>query len=184
MSDSFDELLNHACDRLFRLTRVMLRDFPQLRRWEQTDDVLQGALIRLHRALQEVQPDSEQHFYNLATVQIRRELLDLAKHHLGPEGGGANHHTDGQAPDEKGGVLAVRAESVEEPTTVAEWTEFHTLIESLPVQERDVFDLIWYQGLPQEDAAKVLGISVRTVKRRWQSARLLLARLHENALPE
>ena len=29
-----DELLHHACDRLFRLTRKMFNGFPQLRRWE------------------------------------------------------------------------------------------------------------------------------------------------------
>jgi DNA-directed RNA polymerase specialized sigma24 family protein len=34
--------------------------------------------------------------------------------------------------------------------------------------------LLWYQELTQEDAAKLLDISVRTVKRRWQSARIKL----------
>ena len=48
----------------------------------------------------------------LAAVQVRRELLDLAKHHFGPEGGGANHHTDGQPADDEGGAMH---ESAEEP---------------------------------------------------------------------
>ena len=34
--------------------------------------------------------------------------------------------------------------------------------------------LLFYEGLTQEEAAKVLGISLRTVKRRWQSARCRL----------
>ena len=35
--------------------------------------------------------------------------------------------------------------------------------------------LIFYEALNQEEAAKVLGVSLRTLKRRWQSAR---CRLH------
>ena len=45
-----NELLQAASERLDQLARVMLNDFPRLRRWEQTDDVLQNALVRLCRA--------------------------------------------------------------------------------------------------------------------------------------
>src|ERR1035438_9653172 len=83
-------LLDHACDRLLRLTRKMFHARPDLRRWEQTDDVFQNAMLRLHRALAEVKPESVRHFFNLAAVMIRRTLLDLAKHHMGPHGQGAN----------------------------------------------------------------------------------------------
>lgn len=47
-------------------------------------------------------------------------------------------------------------------------------MEGLPEEEREIFDLLWYQGLTQAEAANLLNISDRTVKRRWQSARLLL----------
>src|SRR6476661_7110126 len=89
-----NELLNHACERLRKLTRRMLRGFVRLRRWEQTDDVLHNAMMRLHRALSETAPESLRHFFNLAAMQIRRELIDLANHHFGPEGQGAKHDTD------------------------------------------------------------------------------------------
>jgi DNA-directed RNA polymerase specialized sigma24 family protein len=46
-----DELLARASARLTRLTRKMLRDFPGVHRWEETDDVLQNAVVRLCRAL-------------------------------------------------------------------------------------------------------------------------------------
>ena len=75
-----EALLDHACDRLLRLTRKMFHGYPRLRRWEQTDDVFQNSLIRLHRALCDVKVESVRHFFNLAAVQVRRELLDLAKH--------------------------------------------------------------------------------------------------------
>lgn len=34
--------------------------------------------------------------------------------------------------------------------------------------------LLWYEGLSQPEAAAALGVSLATVKRRWQAARLAL----------
>ena len=168
-----EALLHHACDRLLRLTRKMFHGYPNLRRWEQTDDVFQNSMVRLHRALSEVRVESVRHFFNLATVQVRRELLDLAKHYFGPEGFGAKHHTDGQPADEEGGSLH---DNAEEPEDLSSWSEFHAQVENLPEDELEIIDLVYYQGLTQEEAAKVLGISHRTLKRRWQSVKL---KLHE-----
>jgi RNA polymerase sigma-70 factor (ECF subfamily) len=166
-----DALIAHTGERLRRLARRMLRGYPHVGRWEQTDDVLQGALLRLCRAVEAAPPESARHFYNLATLQIRRELLDLADRYQGPHGAGANHHTD-----PTGGAVAGRAAACDGPETVAEWAEFHRHVERLPAEEREVFDLVWYEGLTQEDAAAVLGVSLRTLKRRWQAARLALGR--------
>jgi RNA polymerase sigma-70 factor (ECF subfamily) len=49
-------------------------------------------------------------------------------------------------------------------------------VEALPEGERAVFDLLWYQGLTQAEAAVVLNVSEPTIRRRWRSARL---HLHE-----
>lgn len=170
-SQARELLLLHTNDRLMRLTRKMLRGYPKLRRWEQTDDVCQNAMLRLHRALDGVEIESAAHFFNLAATQIRRELCDLARRHFGPQGGGANHHTDHAPSDEAGGTLANRSQ---EPHDLQSWTEFHQQIENLPDDQREVFNLVWYEGLTQEEAAEAIGISLRTLKRRWQSARLLL----------
>src|SRR5262245_62623942 len=85
------ELLGCACERLRNLARKMLRGYPNVRRWEQTDDVLQTAVIRLHRALQQVPVQTSLDFFRLAALNIRRELLDLARHYYGPQGQGAHH---------------------------------------------------------------------------------------------
>ena len=168
-----DLLLEHACDRLLKLTRKMFRDYPGLRRHEATDDVFTNALMRLSRALEVVQLESVRHFFNLAGLQIRRELLDLKKHYFGPEGHGRNHHTDHQPSDEKGGVLHGRAA---EPEDLETWAEFHDAVGTLPEELQEVFSLIYYDGLTQEEAAQLLGVSLSTVKRRWQEARI---RLHD-----
>jgi RNA polymerase sigma-70 factor (ECF subfamily) len=164
-------LLDHAGDRLLRMTRAMFHDFPALQRWEQTDDVFQDAMIRLHRALAAVEVQSVAHFFNLAGVQIRRTLLDLVKHHLGPEGAAANHHTDHQPADDNGGTLRKVGE---QPDDIEAWTEFHERVGKLPLDEQEVVNLLFYEGLQQEQAAAVLGISYSTLKRRWQAARLRL----------
>jgi len=164
-------LLDHACDRLLRLTRKMFHARPDLRRWEMTDDVFQNAMLRLHRALAEVKPESVRHFFNLAALQIRRTLLDLAKHHLGPHGQGTKHHTDGQPADDEGGSLHDRAE---QPEDLEAWSAFHAQVEVLPDEEKEVVNLLFYEALNQEEAASVLGVSLRTVKRRWHSARCRL----------
>ena len=177
---SKEALLDHACDRLFRLTRKMFHSSGDLRRWEQTDDVFQGSMLRLHKALEKTQVESVRHFFNLAALQIRRELIDNARKHFGPQGIAANHHTDMQAPDDLGGSLHA---AFTEPEDLSQWTQFHTLVETLPEDEREVVNLLFYEALTQEEAAQVLAVNVRTVKRRWQSARLKLNGSNDDNTP-
>jgi RNA polymerase sigma factor (sigma-70 family) len=162
------ELVNAACERLARLTRKMLYADGRLRRWEESSDVFQNAMIRLCRALESTTPQSLREFFRLAAMQIRRELIDLARHHYGPAGAAANHDSrpPGQEP----------ADSGDEPARLMAWGEFHEAIGALPDEERDVFDLLWYQGLTREEAAALLEVSAKTVQRRWQAACL---RLHD-----
>jgi RNA polymerase sigma-70 factor (ECF subfamily) len=181
-----DELLAHACERLRRLTRKMLRGFGGIRRWEQTDDVLQNALLRLWTALRQVTPRTVRDFCGLAALQIRRELLDLARQHFGPEGMGAHHasraETDGPAPAAPAGPGS--PDTTYEPSRLAVWSEFHQQVEALPEDEREVFDLVWYQGLTQDKAAALLGISEATLKRRWLSARRRLHQVLKGQFPD
>jgi RNA polymerase sigma-70 factor (ECF subfamily) len=179
------ELLNHACGRLTRLTRKMLKGFGRLKRWEQTDDVVQNALLRLYRSLAEVKPATAVEFYRLAALNIRRELLDLAKHYYGPRGLGANYASVDRGPGQSEGEPAYdRPASGEGPGHLDAWTAFHAQVERLPEEEKEVFDLLWYQELPQAEAATLLKVATRTVKRRWASARLKLHNSLGGQLPE
>jgi RNA polymerase sigma-70 factor (ECF subfamily) len=170
-----NELIARACDRLRRLTHKMLQDFPRVKRWEDTDDVLQNAALRFMKALETVTPGSVADFFRLAALQIRRELIDLARHYYGPEGAAAQHATkvdDGSAgsapPHEDKAVTTWEAERL------AFWQEFHEHVEALPVKERETFSLLWYHDLTQAEAAAVLNVSIPTIKNWWLSARLLL----------
>jgi hypothetical protein len=104
----------------------MLKGYPGVSRYEQTDDVLQQALIRLYKALQKTSVESPQHLLRLAAVQVRRELIDMARHYGGPHGAGANHHTDGngKAADDEGGQLYNRPTLTDDSPSIEEWGLF------------------------------------------------------------
>jgi RNA polymerase sigma-70 factor (ECF subfamily) len=145
----------------------MLKSYGRVGRWSDTDDLLQNSLLRLHRALATVQPESVRKFYGLASTQIRRELIDLARSHFGPQGIGTKHDSDG-------GEASANVPDVFEPDSLEEWTQFHEAVEELPDAEREAFSLTFYEGLTQIDASRVVGCSLATLKRRLVSARLLL----------
>jgi RNA polymerase sigma-70 factor (ECF subfamily) len=165
---ALDALLRYNCDRLTSLTRRMLGDFRRVRRWTETADVLQNALLRLVGALREAKPQTSREFLALAALQIRRELLDLARQFYGPHGMGANQESaaagpEAPPPEEKGDLS-------HEPCSLAQWTELHQQIDALPDEEREVVGLLFYQGLSQAEAAEMLNVCVRTVQRRWHAA--------------
>lgn len=163
-----DELVRGALSQMERLARKMLRRFPRVRQCTETGDVLQSSLMRLLRALQQVQPASTREFYALAATQIRRELLDLARHYNNPARL-ATHRLGSPFED-------APADVPEPPARVADgrdldrWAAFHQEVEKLPAEEREVVSLIFYHGWSQAAVADLFQITVRTVQRRWQSA--------------
>jgi RNA polymerase sigma-70 factor (ECF subfamily) len=171
-----DALIGRARERLHRLTRVALRDFQKLRVFEESDDVVQAAAMRLQRALESVQIATVMDFFRLASRHVRFELLDLNRRYFGPEGGGAHlplpgHDAEPATIVRSDGALAVKQNA---PEASLFWSEFHERVEQMPDDERETFELVWYQGLTQAEAAQALKVSVPTIKRRWLRARLIL----------
>jgi RNA polymerase sigma factor (sigma-70 family) len=164
------DLIQHSIERFRMLARRMFPRTSDLRRLHETDDVLQKALLRLHRALAQVKPPNVRAFVGLAARQIRWVLRDLSRDAGVAKGlvyTGAT--VPGPDPEQEG-----PEDRVGEPSDLLEWSEFHATIECLPDDEREMFDLLLYEGLTQPEAAAVLQTSLRTVKRRWQRARLML----------
>jgi RNA polymerase sigma factor (sigma-70 family) len=180
-----EALFASALARLTRLARRMLRDFHRVARWEQADDVLQNALVRLDRSLRAVRPRTAKDFFRLAAAQIRRELIDLARHYFGPAGAAA-HHSTRQRSGEHHGATAPDVEPPDtshDPARLAAWTDFHAQIALLADDDRELFDLLWYHGLTQAEVGTVLNVSERTVNKRWIAARLKLADALGGQLP-
>jgi DNA-directed RNA polymerase specialized sigma24 family protein len=59
----------------------------------------------------------------------------------------------------------------------------HDAASALADDDRELFDLVWYLGLSQEQAAQTLGCSVRTVARRWDVLKRHLVRRLEGQAP-
>lgn len=166
------ELAGLAIDRMRVIAHRMLGGAGRVHRWEETDDVVQGALLRLHRALGAVVLKDVQHFLRLAALQVRRELIDLARRHSNPESFAARHETnsfpdvsDSQKVDQAPDHIADTADNV------ADWSRFHAIAAALPGELRQMFDMVWYLGLSQEEIAQLLNCSTRTVRRRWEEGK-------------
>jgi RNA polymerase sigma-70 factor (ECF subfamily) len=158
----------------------MLRRFPNIREWTETLDVVQGSLVRLLATLQNLRPESTSHFFNLAALHLRRELLDLARQFGGERfarlrlaGGAGDSGGAGQV-----GTTGPASEDLEL------WRRFHEAVEQLPAEEREVVSLVFYRGWSQSQIAELFGVTERTVRRRWQSACLQLNRLVGQRLPQ
>ncbi len=171
---ALDELLRRSEDRLTLLTRKMLRDFPSVKRWEQTNDVLQVALMKMIRALSEATPNDERHFLRLCALQIRRVLVDLARHYKNERRMQVEPFALGDDPDRPRGAPEPAAPS-SGSSSLADWGDFHEAVNLLPDDERETFELLWYHGLSQLEAAELLQVDERTVRRRWTKARLILS---------
>ncbi len=163
----------YVADRLRRLSRDMIRSNP-VRRWENADDLLQQALVRLHRSLERARPTDARALLELAALEMRHALIDLARHYFGPLGVGANHRS--YPPVE--GQFEPRYEPMSAPELCVDRAEslqrLYVAISSLPDEEREVIDLLWLHELSHAEAAAVLGVAIKTVGRRWRKARLRL----------
>lgn len=154
-----DELFRAVGLRMDHLARRMLAGFPTVRPFADTSDVVQGASMRLLNALRDLRPQSSQEFFSLAAMQIRRELLDLARRFAG-------HGSIGIGDDTERPELADRAPAGDE---LDFWTRFHEAVEKLPVEEREAIGLVFYHGRTRSEAAEILGVTERTIYRWWQS---------------
>lgn len=175
-----EELLRAAGDRLERLARRMLRQFPNVRRCADTNDVFQEAILRLLRSLRQLEttPTSVRDFLGLAAAHIRRELLDLARR-CGTQ-------------KRRGDIPLVHGENREcidlpapedDPDELELWRRFHEEVEQLPVEEREVIGLRFYHGWSDADIAALFGVTDRTVRRRWASGCARLAEALGGELP-
>lgn len=171
-----EALLARTEGRLRRLTARMLEGNNALLRWETVEDVHQEALIRLDRALRQMDVPTTAAFFGLAAQQVRRALVDLARHHFGPEGQAAHHETVAEDTSRADPLAAARdpADASFDGGRLVAWSEFHRQVEALDEDHRHVVELLWYSGMSQAEAAQVLDISERTVLRRWLAARLRL----------
>jgi RNA polymerase sigma-70 factor, ECF subfamily len=129
----------------------------------QTMDLVHEAWLRLFSA--DVSVHDRTHLIALMATQMRRALVDYARHRnaaKGPGGGirmSLNHIDEvGVGPDED--VLAI--------------DEALTALESVDPRAVRVVEMRFFGGLADAEAAEALGVSVSTLKRDWAFARAWL----------
>jgi RNA polymerase sigma factor (sigma-70 family) len=162
------ELLERAVHRLRQLCGALLhRSYPRLTHPPlnlETDELVGGVVAGLITALQKIRPQTVRQFFALANQHMRWQLNDLAR-----------------LLDERPRLAAVSESGVVTPPDSADSIlsqdarRMLLSIEGLPAEDREVFELVRIQGLTYAEAAAIVGVSVKTVQRRLNRARLLLA---------
>jgi RNA polymerase sigma-70 factor, ECF subfamily len=105
------------------------------------------------------------HFYATASVVMRQILVDHARAHA------AGKRPDGKRRVDLDGLLAAQSPRIEELLIL---DEALTRLAAMDARQARLVELLYFGGLTEEEAAETLGISVRTVKRDWASARAWL----------
>jgi RNA polymerase sigma-70 factor (ECF subfamily) len=166
-----DRIVEACSERLRCLTHKILRRYPGVRRYDDTDDVFQGAILRLHNALGQMAlaGESPRSLMALGAIQIHRELVDLARRYTASSSYQANHDTN--AFHDGDGVRHFVDDAVGEEEPLDRWEQFHAAIEQLPPKQQEAFRLVWYLGADQKTIASVMGCSERSVKTYWRQAR-------------
>ena len=170
------ELLDRAVGRLRLLCAIHLhRRYARLAQPPvnlETDELLGGVVAGLLTALRTTRPQSVRHFFALACQHMRWQLNDVAR------------RLDEQPP----AAALAEAEVAAPPSSACsgltpDGRRILGAIEGLPEPEREVFELVRIQGLTHGEAAEVVGVSERTVQRRLNRARLLLAEQLDDLRP-
>jgi RNA polymerase sigma-70 factor (ECF subfamily) len=162
------DLVGRAVSRLRLLCASLLRrSYPRLTQPPlnlETDELLDGVVAGLLTALRKIRPQTVRQFFALANQHMRWQLNDLARL-LDEQPRAAALLESGVAaqPRSSDSVLSQDARRMLQA------------IEGLPEDEREVFDLVRIQGLTYAEAAGLVGVSMKTVQRRLNRARLLLA---------
>jgi RNA polymerase sigma-70 factor (ECF subfamily) len=169
-----DRLMSHA-------RRYLHGRYARLEPFEQTDDVVQQLYLRILQSQDRFWVNTRgepvrslAEFFGHTSAWMRDVLCDLLRKEVGRGGnrpavvplGGPADTDPGHDP----------ASTTLDGEKLRRWTEFHEAVARLPDDLRAVFDLLWYQGLPQAEAAAVLGVAVPTVKLRWAKARVQVQR--------
>jgi RNA polymerase sigma-70 factor (ECF subfamily) len=172
-------LLELTRNRLMRQARHFLHGrYARLEPFEQTDDIVQQLFIKILRHQDRFwvnaagEPISSlAEFFGHTSAWMRDVLCDLLRKVYGRGDDRPAPLLLGGGPSDTGPLHAPSSSTLD-AEKLRRWTEFHEAVARLPDDLRAVFDLLWYQGVSQADAAALLGIAVPTVKLRWMKARL------------
>jgi RNA polymerase sigma factor (TIGR02999 family) len=158
-----------------RFTELVYRQLRRLAghymRGERIDHTLQPTAL-VHEAYLrlfgpgQAQWQTQSHFVRGATRAMRQVLVDHARRRRRAKRGGGQHEVSFHesavgAADQTPEIVLALEEALKE-------------LASVDPRQVEIVEMIYFTGLTQEEAAKALGISERTVRREWTLARARL----------
>jgi RNA polymerase sigma factor (sigma-70 family) len=168
-------LLARSVRRLHLLcTGLLNRNYPRLTRPPlnlQVEELLSAVVERLIKALERAKPPTVRQFFALANQHMRWELNDLARRLDKQTPDVALNEALIAAPDDSGSGLSQDA------------LRMLTAIDKLPEEDREAFSLVRMQGMTQNEAANILGVSLKTVRRRLDRSLVLLEEMLHDLRP-
>ena len=160
-----DALMPTIYDELRRLAQARLASHPQDRSLN-TTGLVHEAYLRLIEQSRAEWPD-RLHFYGYAATAMRHILVDHARRQFAEKRGGQAAAIDAEAIDAVAdGVYGA-----------PDWVHVDQALDRLracSARLAQVVELRVFAGLSMEELAEVLDLSLRTVKRDWEKARLVL----------
>ncbi len=162
---AFDELVRRYQDKIYRLARRMTETE------EDAEDVLQEAFVKAYRALPRFKERSRFSTWlyritvNLALMKLRRkkfETLSLDTP-LENDTGSMTRDIEGQGLNPLERLIAKESKQL-----------LDRAVSELPARYRAVFILRDVEGLSTEETARILGITVASVKSRLHRTRIAL----------
>lgn len=168
-TSALDALIPKVYDELRALARrAVQRENPE--HAFQATELVHDAFLRLVDQGQ-VDWQDRAHFFAIAAREMRRILVERARHRLAAKRGGGERpasldETSAPEPVAPGPAM---------PDLLA-LDEALAALEALDAQQARVVELRYFTGLTIEETAAALGISVATVKREWSLARAWLGR--------
>lgn len=161
--DAVDQLLPLIYDELKRLAANYLRR-------ERNDHTLQPTALVNEAYLKmvditQVSWQNKAHFIGVAANQMRRILVDHARHHNALKRGGEVH------------ILTLNEEidhASEQSAELIALDDALTELSKMDPVKAKIVELRYFGGLTTEETAEVLGVSAITVKRHWKMTKAWL----------
>ena len=161
--DVLDQLLPIIYDELKRIAASYLRR-------ERSDHTLQPTALVNEAYMKmiditQVSWQNKAHFIGVAANQMRRILVDHARHHNAQKRGGEFH------------ILTLNEEidkADEQSTELIELDDALNELARMDPIKAQIVELRYFGGLTMDEAAEVLGVSTITVKRHWKMTKAWL----------
>ena len=127
----------------------------------QTTDLVHEAYFKLVDAAR-VEWQDRSHFLSIASRAMRQVVIDHARRHASAKRGGEQRRVD---------LDAVQIAVVERAGTLVALDDALTRLTAFSPRLGQVVELRFFGGLTEEETARVLGVTDRTIRRDWIKAR-------------